>query len=156
MTLLIRVVHITRCESLKVNQVAAFIGATDTLDLNGAGDLDLLARAIDDFACLERELLPAHFLHQAVEFLTRVYCLVLVYTAILGKGCEIIVIQDAWDNALSDHSVAAIVDYGCGEDMESLAVQDMESSETQQVVVCLGEGRVILQLCQVSEGRIVH
>ena len=43
MLLLVRVIHIPRCKTLEVHEVAALVSATDPLDLNGAGNLHLFA-----------------------------------------------------------------------------------------------------------------
>ena len=144
MLFLIWVVQVTRGQALQVDEVAPFVGAADPLDFDGAGDLDLLAGAVDDPASLEGELLPADLLHQVVELLAGIYGLVLVDAAILRERCQVIIIQDARDDALGDDTVAPIVDNGGREDVEALAVQDLERPQPEQVVIRLREGRGIL------------
>ena len=144
MLFLICIVQVTRGQALEVDEVAPFVGAADPLDFDGAGDLDLLAGAVDDPAGLEGELLPADLLHQVVELLAGIYGLVLVDAAILRERCQVIIIQDARDDALGDDPVAPVVDYGGREDVEALTVQDLERPQPEQVVIRLREGRVIL------------
>ena len=144
MLFLICVVQVTRGQALQVDQVAPLVGAADPLDFDGAGDLDLLAGAVDDPAGLEGELFPADLLHQVVELLAGINGLVLIDAAILSERRQVIIIQDARDDALGDDTVSPVVDNGSREDVETLAVQDLEGSQAEQVVVRLREGRVVL------------
>ena len=94
---------------MQVNKIAPLVSAPDPLDLDGASYLNLLSGPIDDLASPQGEVFPAYLLHKGVKFLPRIYGLVLVDTPILRERGEVVVVQDPWDDALGDDSVASVV-----------------------------------------------
>lgn len=52
--------------------------------------------------------------------------------------------------------MSTVVDNGGSKHMQTLTVQDLEGTQTQKVVICLGKGRVVLQGCQISERCVIH
>lgn len=143
-SLLVRVVHVAWCETLQVDQVAALVSPTDALYLYGACDLNLFAGAINHLRHLETELFSANLLHEIVEMLASVDCLVLVNAAIFCQRCQIIVVEYARDNTLSNNSVSLISYNSRSKHVQPFTVKDLQSSQAEQVVVRLRKARIVL------------
>lgn len=76
----------------------------------------------------------------------------LVDASVFSERCKIVVVENAWDNALRDDSVTLISNYcGC-KHMESFAIKDLQSSQANQIMVGLGEAGVVFRGCKISEG----
>jgi hypothetical protein len=86
-----------------------------------------------------------------MEFLICDDAFLLVDSSILGHACQLLVVQNAWDDWLAEQAVAFVVDDRGRQvvDALDLACHALEQTETSQVVIRLCEARVALSRSEI-------
>ena len=87
-------VGVSRCHALQVYDIASFISASYTFNLDATSDLNFFALSINELVDLDVHLL-AHLQHHLMELFIALNCLLLINCSILRKRCKFRVIEDA-------------------------------------------------------------
>ena len=111
-------IGITRCNTLHIDKVPSLVSSLDAFDLRTPCNLHFVPLSINNLLNLDVQFL-AHFSYHSVRFRGGFDGTCLLNDTVLSQRKEITVVQDAWNDGLSDDAVTTIVDKGCGKLMES-------------------------------------
>lgn len=84
-----------------------------------------------------------------MELLVGLDRLLLIDCAVLCQARQLAVVQDTWDDALSNYSVAPVVDYRRRDVVQAIHLEHLQLSEAREVMVGLRPTRVLIRLCHV-------
>ena len=114
MEIITKVVSISRCQSLEVNDVVTAIRSLDSFDFDGASNLDTcLVGGVNHLVHFDLEGF-SHFQHLLMELLSSYDGFLIIDSTVFGQTAQITIVQNTWDDRLADHSVSLEIDQaGC-------------------------------------------
>lgn len=103
------IVGVSRNKALQVDKVATLIGSFDSFAVNGACQFNIRSFVVLKFARLQVKCVR-HFYHKLVELIRSLdHLLLIVDGAVLSQRSQIIIVKNAWNDALTRYSVALVL-----------------------------------------------
>ena len=137
------VVSVARSHALEVYEIAPLISTLDSFDLNTTSNFDLFALSIDQFVHLNVKLITNR-LHHFMELRLCLYSLLLIHSSVLSETCQVAVVENSRNNALSDDSTALVIHNGSGEETETIDLENLQRLQAHHIVVGLGPAGIVL------------
>jgi hypothetical protein len=148
--LVAHVICVSWRHTLQIDNVTPLISSPDSLYLHATRNFNRFTLCIKYFVDLNTQF-SRYFLHQCMELLIGLDRLLLIDCAVLCQARQLAVVQDTRDDALSNYSVASVVDYCRRDVVQAIHFEDLQLSEAREVVVCLRPTRILIRLCHVFE-----
>lgn len=148
--LVAHVICVSWRHALQVHDVAPLISSSDSLDLHATRNFNRFTLCIKYFVDLNTQF-ARYFLHQCMELLVGLDRLLLIDRSVLCQARQLAVVEDAWNDALSNYSVTSVVD-DCSRDvMQAIDLEHLQLPEAREIMIGLCPTWVLIRLRHVFE-----
>ena len=136
--------------SLHINDVVALVWSLNALDFDWTSNWNCIAcQRVNHIIYFDRKSL-SDLKHLLVEFRVCSNRLLFIDCSILSHAWKLLVVKNAWDDALTKHTVTFVVDNAGGKMVQALDINSLKESQTGEVMVWLSKWRVVFFSSQIS------